>query len=240
MSREQLPNLSPYQVVRVQDALLANADALLVSARAVLDLGHLSLARSLAILALEESGKAIAIHARRVEMAFEDEGADFTTEWLRKLWISHTKKLEAVYGFLVEEQYWFGVDPPDPHANEAALGAVEGWARRHNHEKQKGFYVDIGDDGEVNDPEAIDVDASTLRMIIGRIHQIGWQLRLGEHIEWRRQQDLADGVLGRPGDGSARPNLAYGFSPDSSERVGSKGYEAFTRELKALRDSYDP
>src|SRR4051794_33214527 len=69
----KLPDLSPAQVVRLQDALLANADALLTSALAVLDLGHFALARSLAILGLEESGKAIAIHDRRVEMAYEPE-----------------------------------------------------------------------------------------------------------------------------------------------------------------------
>jgi AbiV family abortive infection protein len=52
----------------LQDALLANAHSLLTSALAVLDLGNVALARSLAILGLEESGKAIAVHNRRVEM----------------------------------------------------------------------------------------------------------------------------------------------------------------------------
>lgn len=48
----KLPNLSPTQVVELQDALLANADRLLTSALAVLDLGNVGLARSLAILAM--------------------------------------------------------------------------------------------------------------------------------------------------------------------------------------------
>jgi len=73
----KLPNLLPAQVMELQDALLANADRLLTSALAVLDLGHVPLGRSLAILGLEESGKAIAIHERRVEMASAPGGEPF-------------------------------------------------------------------------------------------------------------------------------------------------------------------
>lgn len=69
MRVRKLPDLSPARVVELQDALLANADLLLNSALAVLDLGNVGLARSLAILAMEESGKAIAIHGRRVVKA---------------------------------------------------------------------------------------------------------------------------------------------------------------------------
>lgn len=66
--------LQPSRVVEIQDALLANTDRLLTSALAVLGLGNVGLARSLAILAMDESGKAIAIHERRVEMAYAPEG----------------------------------------------------------------------------------------------------------------------------------------------------------------------
>lgn len=104
MTNKSLPELSPSQVVRLQDALLANADALLTSALNMLDLGRLALAPSLAILGLEESGKAIAIHGRRAAMAFAEEGVGFTTQRLRQLWRSHTLKLEAVYDFLIEER----------------------------------------------------------------------------------------------------------------------------------------
>ncbi len=72
-----LPDLSPAQVVAVQDSLLANADRLLTSALAVLELGNVGLARSLAILGMEESGKAIAMHERRVQMAYAPEGQPF-------------------------------------------------------------------------------------------------------------------------------------------------------------------
>ncbi len=50
MPGRKLPGLSSAQVVQLQDALLANADALLTSALAVLNLGHVALARSLDIL----------------------------------------------------------------------------------------------------------------------------------------------------------------------------------------------
>jgi AbiV family abortive infection protein len=170
-------------------------------------------------------------------MAFAEEGAGFTTEHLRQLWRSHTMKLNAVYDFLVEERYWFDVEPPDPSVNAAALGAVQGWARRHNADKQRGFYVDVRPDGEAHGPETVDVDATSLREIVNRIHQIGWQLRLGEHIEWRGQQSLA-AVDDRHSDAEGlRPrNVAYGFTPDGAGRLGQTGYEAMTREVEALRD----
>jgi AbiV family abortive infection protein len=139
MAVRELPDLSPQQVVRLQDALLANADSLLTSALAVLDLGHVALARSLAILGLEESGKAIAIHERRIAMGYADEGWSFRCDWLDQLWASHEKKLEIVHRFLVEERYSFDSQPPDPGENAARLGTIQAWARRHDRSKQRGF-----------------------------------------------------------------------------------------------------
>ena len=77
MTIRSLPPLSPSQVVQLQDALLANADRLLVSALTILDSAQVALARSLAILGMEESGKAIALHERRVAIAYEPEGTPF-------------------------------------------------------------------------------------------------------------------------------------------------------------------
>ncbi|MGN9779738.1 AbiV family abortive infection protein [Micromonospora sp. H33] len=119
----RLPDLTPEQVVKLQDALLANANTLLESALAILDLGHVALARSIAILGMEESGKAIAIHDRRMEMGYSSDGETFRCESLDELWSSHQKKLETVYGFLVEERYWFG-EPSDPERNAAALASA--------------------------------------------------------------------------------------------------------------------
>ncbi|MGY1874939.1 AbiV family abortive infection protein [Nocardia gipuzkoensis] len=174
----------------MQDALLQNADNLLNSAIAVLELGNAGLARSLAILALEESGKAIAIHQRRVEMAYEPEGTPFVNQPLRQLWGRHEEKLRRVHRFLVQEDYWFDVAPPDPDANLAILGTIEEWSKNQNVVKQKGFYVDV-EEGVIVSPSD-EVDEQGLRDIIGRVHQIGWQLRLGEHIEAKQQAECAE------------------------------------------------
>jgi AbiV family abortive infection protein len=177
-------------VVELQDALLANADRLLTSALAVLDHGNVGLARSLAILGMEESGKAIAIHERRVEMAYAPEGELFVNARLESLWASHQEKLELIHDFLSEERYWFGTEPANPEANVAYLGTIKAWARRHDKLKQRGFYVDIDKVGGVLAPTGVD-DRESLLDVISHVHQIGWQLRLGEHIEARRQDEDA-------------------------------------------------
>ncbi|HST47722.1 AbiV family abortive infection protein [Jatrophihabitans sp.] len=180
-------------MVDLQDALLANADRLLVSALTVLDLGHVALARSLAILGLEESGKAIAIHERRIEMAYVSEGEPFMCDQLEELWASHERKLELVHRFLVEERYWFGAEPSNPAANAASLGSIRAWARRHDRSKQRGFYVDVSRTGAVMAPNDV-ADEDALRSVIQFVHQIGWQLRLGEHIEGKQQDSQEAGT----------------------------------------------
>ncbi len=191
--RTRLPDLSPEQVVRLQDALLANADALLTSALAVLDLGHVALARSLAILGLEESGKAIAVHDRRIQMAHEPEGTPFRCDRLDRLWGSHQEKLEAVHSFLVEERYWFGTEPSDPEENAALLGSIRKWASRHDRLKQRGFYVGLSKDASLMAPTDV-ADEESLTEVIDHVHQIGWQLRLGEHIEGKKQDEQERGI----------------------------------------------
>lgn len=193
MAVRKLPDLTPKRVVQLQDALLANADALLTSALAVLGLGHIALARSLAILGLEESGKAIAIHERRVAMTSAPEGEPFRCAWLDELWASHQRKLEKVHGFLVEEPFWFGTEPADPAVNAATLGTIKAWSRRHDRSKQRGLYVDLGKTGIVMAPPYV-ADEEALRGVIAHVHQIGWQLRLGEHIEGKRQDEQEAGL----------------------------------------------
>jgi len=123
----------------VQHALLSNADRLLTAALTVLQGDNVALSRSLVILALEESGKATGLHQRRVQIAYAPEGERFVNDRLNELWADHKKKLELVHQFLVDEQYWFAVEPPDPDANAAYLGAVKRWAERHDKLKQRGF-----------------------------------------------------------------------------------------------------
>jgi AbiV family abortive infection protein len=194
MAWRKLPDLMPSQVGELQDALLANADRLLDAASGVARTGNGGLARSLAILAMEESGKAIAIHQRRVAMAYAPEGEPFVDVQLERLWSSHTAKLDLVHRFLTEEPYWFGVEPADPVANARYLGAIKGWIRRHDRLKQRGFYVDVGRRGSVLAP-ADAADGDSLADVIAHVHQIGWQLRLGEHIEAKLQAREERGVL---------------------------------------------
>jgi AbiV family abortive infection protein len=248
MAVRKLPDMTPEQVVRLQDALLANADNLLTSALALLDLRHIALARSLAILGLEESGKAIAVHERRVAMGYTVDGETFRCDRLDELWASHEKKLATVYRFLAEEPYWFDVQPPDSDENATYLGTIKSWARRHDRSKQRGFYVDLSRTGDVIGPSDV-ADEAALREVIARVHQIGWQLRLGEHIEGKRQDEKEAGMPAMTDDdlawldagegaddatqefranlrrsmnpgipGEPLPNAAYRFNPSGADR----------------------
>lgn len=194
MAPPSLPDLSPVQVVGLFDALLANADVLLNAAATLLDAGPVALARSVAILGLEESGKAIALHERRVAIAFCEEGSPFVDKCLRDLWGHHAKKLMTVYTFLTKEKYWFGTGPPEV-GEEFVLQAIKEWSSEKNRLKQHGFYVDVDEtSGAVRAPQDMH-DVSAVAQVIERVHQIGWQLRLGQHIEAKAQ---ADHERGRP------------------------------------------
>lgn len=188
MARQRsLPDdLSPTQVIALQDALLTNADSLLQAALTMLENENVPLARSLAILGMEESGKAIALHERRVAMAWAPEGDPFVDVALRSLWDKHGLKLETVHRFLVHEEYWFGEGPSDPDENAQVLGTIEAWTKDHNMLKQRGFYVDVTEAGDPITPQEA-ADAATVREVVGHVHQIGWQLRLDEHIEGKRR-----------------------------------------------------
>ncbi|WP_218682634.1 AbiV family abortive infection protein [Microbacterium sp. BF1] len=253
----------------LQDALLSNADRLLQAAVTMLDVDELALARSLAILGMEESGKAIALHKRRVLMAYAPEGEAFVDRQLRDLWGKHHLKLDTVHQFLVDEEYWFGVEASDPVENERLLGTIEAWTRTHNADKQRGFYVDVSGAGDPIMPTS-DVDAETVREVVGYVHQIGWQLRLGEHIEGKQrleserdippasEDEIADmkaslksvdsrhteriiASMRRGTQGTKLNNAEYAFTlPDNPfDTVGRPGYEAQDRELRALIERLD-
>lgn len=260
--RQHLPHeLAPEQVIALQDALLANAGRLLTAALTALVEDDAALARSLGILGMEESGKAIALHERRVDIARCPEGEAFIDEGLRKLWREHQLKLDIVHRFLMLEQYWIGDGPSDPEENAEVLGTIREWTREHNSFKQRGFYVDVTPEGELLTPQDI-AEPDAVRAVLEHVHQIGWQLRLGEHIEGRRQEDqersvppateeeikdmrrltcrmapeIAERMLESMRDGTeGEPinNAAYGFTLSSEPfaNVGRAGYEAQDREL---------
>lgn len=230
MEVRKLPDLAPEGVVKLQDALLANADTLLSSALAVLDLGHVALARSLAILGLEESGKAIAVHERRVQMPSVPEGESFRCSWLDELWANHQEKLEKVHAFLISEPYWFGTEPANPAENAASLGTIKAWSRRHNYSKKRGFYVDLDKAGAIMAPPAA-ADGDALRKVVANVHQIGRQLRLGEHIEGKQQDEREAGVP--PADNEHLAGMASVL-----RRVGSppEAKEALSWLVESMKD----
>jgi hypothetical protein len=80
------------------------------------------------------------------------------------------------------------VEPADPEANAAALGAIKEWTRDHNDLKQKGLYVDVDLDGAPLAP-ASDSNPKIVRQVFDHVHQIGWQPCLGEHPEGKAQRD---------------------------------------------------
>lgn len=230
--RQHLPDdLEPAQVIALQDALLSNADRLLRAAVAMLEGDSVPLARSLAILGMEESGKAIALHERRVQMAYAPEGELFVDDRLKQVWGDHGLKLEIVHHFLVDEQYWFDVEPSDPEENARVLGAIEEWRRDHNTLKQRGFYVDVSPQGDPVTPEGIsDVDA--VREVIGHVHQIGWQLRLGEHIEGKRRLEIEQDVPPATEDEiQTMRGLLHRVDPEMAERMIESRREGTTGKL---------
>jgi hypothetical protein len=94
---------------------------------------------------------------------------------------------------LVEERYWFGVEPADPDVNAAYLGKIRTWANNHDRLKMRGFYIDIDNAGGTLSPAAVG-DEADVREVVGHVHQIGWQLRLGGHIEAKKQRDSSAAV----------------------------------------------
>lgn len=232
-TRMVLPDLSPQQVVEVYDALLANADRLSRDAERLIEDGSVALARSLVILALEESGKAVAIHERRISIAFDEEGTPFADDPFQGLWRDHKLKLQAVHDFLVREDYWFATEPPERHELllgpwEVYVNTLKHWANDDNLLKQRGFYVDVDDKGSILEPNAADID--DVHRMLEMVHQVGWQIRLGDHI--RAKDSQSDHF-----SGATRNNEAFLLKPTGAnpfEYLGKPGHEAETRELMAV------
>lgn len=184
-----------------------------MSALTLLDAGRVALARSLAILGLEESGKAIAVHDRRVQIVHLAEGTPFRCDSLDALWASHEQKLRAVYHFLWMEPYWFAEEPPNPDDNAEVLGTIKRWGERHSRLKERGFYVELAKNGEALSPAAL-TDEGSLRAVIAQVHQIGWQLRLGEHIEGKQQDKQEEDVPAWTAEDAARTLGVLGLGDD--------------------------
>lgn len=62
-----------------------------------------------------------------MQIVYAAEGECFVDVWLNDLWVNYKKKLELVYQFFVDEQYWFAVDLFDFDANVVYFGMVKWW-----------------------------------------------------------------------------------------------------------------
>jgi hypothetical protein len=85
---------------------------------------------------------------------------------------------------------------------------VKRWAERHDKFKQRGFYVDVSRSGQAMAPATID-DEPSLHDVIEHVHQIGWQLRLGEHIAAKSQAEAAAAILPASGTDIGQTRQLY-------------------------------
>ncbi|WP_412542928.1 AbiV family abortive infection protein [Longispora sp. K20-0274] len=230
-----VPVLTNEQVEALYDALLSNADRLCREAELLLGAGSAGRARSLVVLALEESAKAIAIHDRRRDAVIDrlPEPELDVTFWQE--WASHRDKLRRVYEFLVREDYWFGTpQPPHPLMDESpehCLAVLDGWARQDNEFKQRGFYVDVDRaTGQILVPEP--GDAAEVLEMITLVEQVGWQVRLGDHIVWKQALERAEGA--------ASFEETAVESGEQFARMNRPGWEACRRHVVAdVADEHD-
>ncbi|WP_084606002.1 AbiV family abortive infection protein [Agreia bicolorata] len=226
--------LSFLQVEDLYDEVLSNAFHLSQDARLLLEHGSVGRARALAVLALEEAGKAVMIHKAKVRSFREglrDPHLD-ATFW--KNWRSHQTKLRAVHDYIVHEPHWFDVAPPP--VNELLLGEVDDYlaeldrrAADGDSNKLKGFYVDIdAATGRTETPNS-SVNPDDVFELLGLGHQVGWQLRLGDHIEFIASSRGAERVKGT----EAYADYADGGRLARS-RSGGRGWESSDAHLSLL------
>jgi len=224
------------QVEDLYDATLSNAFMLCDDANTLLDAGSTSRARALAILALEECGKAIMIHNAKVQSFLLGHADPVLNEEFWKQWRTHQPKLRHVREFLIKNEYWFAVRPPEP--NEFVLGSVDDYlaeldrfAMEGDSSKLKGLYVDVdpatGGVIAPQDEQALEDVPELLRMA----HQIGWQLRLGDHIEFIAKQ--------RGSDRATSPYSEYADGGRLARSRGDRGWEAQHVQLMIMMAQMD-
>ncbi len=227
------------QVEDLYDEVLGNAFDLSKDARLLLDCGSIGHARALAVLAHEECGKAILIHHAKIasfQSGYKDPVLD---DRFWKDWRTHQPKLRAVHEFIIREEYWFDVQPPP--INEFLLGDVsdyltelDRWAAEGDSSKLRGLYVDV-DQGTGNTfSPATDQGASEVVELLAIAHQIGWQIRLGDHIQF---------IAAARGDDTVDPNNLYSAYADGGvlarTRSNGRGWEAQGVELMRQMAEYD-
>lgn len=138
--------------------------------------------------------------------------------------------IKAIREFPLLEDYWFDAAPPP--INELLLGPIEDYlaeldqySAEVNDSKFRGFYVDV--DPATGDPVMpVIPDQEGVRDLPGVVHQVGWQLRLGDHIQF----------VATPRDqGTLDPEAPYTAHADggtiAAQREPDFGWEAHGAEL---------
>jgi len=224
------------EVEALYDETLSNAFYLTQDANLLLEDGSVGRAHALAVLALEECGKAILIqnakiasHARNLTDPELDD-----TFW--REWRTHQPKLRAVREFLLKNKYWFDFQPPEP--DELLLGSVDDYladldrfAKEGDTSKQRGLYVGI--DKATGRPESPldETNRAEVVELLRTAQQIGWQIRLGDHIEFvTTERD------------SGKPLSLYAQYADGgplARSLGERGWEAQQVELLMMVSAFD-
>lgn len=228
---------SPLTFVEVEslyNEVLSNAFFLSQDAGLLLNVGSTGHARALATLALEECGKAIMIHKAKVTSYQRHEADPVLDEDFWKAWRRHQVKLREVRDFVIREDYWFDEEPPP--INELLLGdlvdyaaELDRWAAAGDTGKLRGLYVDMV--GRRVTTPALDASADEVIELIEIAHQIGWQLRLGDHIQF---------IASQRSDASLDPACSYSAYADGGPLARSlsdgRGWEAQGLELARLAE----
>jgi AbiV family abortive infection protein len=219
------------QVEDLYDATLSNAFFLGQDAIVLLESGSVGRARALAVLSLEECGKAIMLHEAKVRSFALELPNPVLDDSFWKDWKTHLPKLRHVREFLIQNKYWFDVRPPGP--NEFVLGPVDEYlaeldrfAADGDTSKLRGLYVDVDPaTGKVVSP-ADEASAEDVSELLRMAHQIGWQLRLGDHIEFIASQ--------RDTNRKSSPYSDYADGGPLARSRGDRGWEAQDVELMLM------
>lgn len=227
------------QLEDLYDDVLSNAFNLSQDARLLLEANSIGHARALAILALEECGKAIMIHQAKIVSFHNGDKDPILDERFWKDWRTHQPKLRAVHDFIIREEYWFDTQPPP--INELLLGnlsdylaELDRWAANGDSSKLRGLYVDINHGTGNTVSPAADSGADEVEELLAIAHQIGWQIRLGDHIQF---------IAAVRHDDTIDPDNLYSAYADggalAGSRSGGRGWEAQRLELMQQMAGYD-
>jgi AbiV family abortive infection protein len=227
------------QVEDLYSALLSNAWRLSREAEALAAVGANGRARALAIVALEECGKAIMIHKAKIISHDRGHPAPVLDDQFWRDWRNHQPKLREVRAFILNHEYWFAEGPPEPH--DLVLGPVEDYladldvfADQQSANRMSGLYVDV-DKSTGRPRKPYDEIGDDVPELVAIADQVGWQLRLGDHIQF----------IAKAPDRSAIPATdLYAAYADgghlAAARTSSEGWEAQDASLVRMMETGSP